>query len=128
MGTNKRTDDEMNTDRVRIGNIDDLKLDTQDDVTTAWQALSEVIDPEVGLDIVTMGLVYSVEMWDDNVIRVDMTLTTPACPMGTHIQQSAVVAVQQACPDATVDVQLVWDPPWSPAMISPEGIEELRRS
>lgn len=96
------------------------------DVDKAWKALSRVIDPEVGLNIVSMGLVYTVEMWENDVIQVEMTLTTRACPMGAHIQGAAEGVLHECFPNHKIDIQLVWDPPWSPAMISPEGLAELR--
>lgn len=92
-----------------------------------WQALSTVIDPEVGLDIVTMGLIYKLDTAKDNVAIVEMTLTTKGCPMSGYLKDAAEKAVQQAYPDDDVIVVIVWDPPWSPAMISKEGLERVQR-
>lgn len=91
------------------------------------QALSRVIDPEVGLDIVTMGLIYNVHADKPGTVGVDMTLTTPGCPMSGYLQGAARQAVAEACPDDSVSIRLVWDPPWTPAMISRDGLDALRR-
>ena len=81
-------------------------------------ALRSVIDPEVGMNVVDLGLVYGIEIAPKQV-RVSMTMTTPACPMGSMITEDAREAIRDIVPeDAEVDVQLVWDPPWSPALMS----------
>jgi len=98
-----------------------------DAIEKAWVALGEVIDPEVGLDIVSMGLVYGVEVWPDGSVQVEMTLTTQGCPMGGYIVESAKAVLRREFPDANVLVNLVWQPPWSPAMISPDALKALRR-
>lgn len=83
-----------------------------------WQALGTVIDPELGLDIVTMGLVYEVELEGD-VVRVTHTLTTPGCPMEGIITQGIRDALAQVEGIREVETQLTWDPAWNPAMIAP---------
>lgn len=90
------------------------------------EALREVIDPELGLDIVSLGLVYQVTVDTDGDAVVAMTLTTPYCPMGPMIE-SQVHAVTQFLPGIKdVKVDLVWDPPWDPhTMASDEAKLEL---
>ena len=81
-------------------------------------ALRNVIDPEVGMNVVDLGLVYGIEI-APNRVRVNMTMTTPACPMGSMITEDACEAIRDIAPEAAeIDVQLVWDPPWSPALMS----------
>jgi metal-sulfur cluster biosynthetic enzyme len=80
------------------------------DQESVYAALREVIDPEIGCNIVDLGLVYDVALQGAAVL-VRMTLTTPVCPMS----ESLVWGVKQA------QVELVWDPPWSPAMMTPAG-------
>ena len=81
-------------------------------------ALRNVIDPEVGMNVVDLGLVYGIEI-APNRVRVNMTMTTPACPMGSMITEDAREAIRDIAPEAAeIDVQLVWDPPWSPALMS----------
>ena len=84
-------------------------------------ALRGVYDPELGLDVVSLGLVYDVALESD-VVVVTMTLTTPGCPASESISYMAREAVLAADPRAggDVDVRLVWDPPWNPAMMDDE--------
>ncbi|HMO56513.1 MAG TPA: metal-sulfur cluster assembly factor [Roseiflexaceae bacterium] len=93
-------------------------------------ALKNVIDPEIGLDIVSLGLVYNVEIQEDGKrIAVDMTLTTPACPAGPQILEQArrevigLNAVYQTLED--VHINLVWTPFWNPSMMTEDAREEL---
>lgn len=80
------------------------------------EALREVIDPEVGLDIVTMGLVYDVEVDDGHAI-ITHTLTTPGCPLERYITD-AIRAVVYAQPGINqVTTRLVWEPRWTPAVM-----------
>lgn len=81
-------------------------------------ALRSVIDPEVGMNIIDLGLVYGIEATDDHIYVV-MTMTTPACPMGTYITDSVRHTLRALAPDiADIQVHLVWDPPWHPGMMS----------
>ena len=81
------------------------------------EALSRVVDPEAGVNIVDLGLVYGIEIADGR-IHVRMTMTTPACPMGDMILDDAHRAIQDVAPDATIELELVWDPPWTPERMS----------
>lgn len=79
--------------------------------------LRQVIDPEVGMNIVALGLVYRVEVAADRV-RIEMTMTSPACPMGEMIVGDAEAALAKALPaNLRPDIQLVWEPPWEPSMM-----------
>ena len=81
-------------------------------------ALRFVVDPEVGLNVVDLGLVYSIEV-SAKRIGVRMTMTTPACPVADTLVESARAAVRAAAPGITnIDIELVWDPPWNPDMMS----------
>lgn len=84
------------------------------------EKLQDVIDPELGVDIVNLGLVYSVEI-DDSNINILMTMTTPSCPMHNYITRQTADAVEHLYPWMHVQVKLVWDPPWSPEMMSDEA-------
>ena len=83
-----------------------------------WNALRQVVDPEIGLNVVDLGLVYSVECVDRDV-RVAMTMTTAACPLHEYLADAAAAAIREQVPElARVTVDIVWEPPWSPAMMS----------
>lgn len=86
--------------------------------------LVDVIDPEVGIGIVDLGLVYDVAV-DDHAIAVTMTMTTPACPLGAYLETSVKQAMADLADSRLVTVDLVFDPPWSPEMISDEGRRQL---
>ena len=94
------------------------------DKNVALMALRNVIDPEVGLDIVTMGLIYGIEISPDE-IAVAFTLTTRGCPMGATITSMAQESLEGIADRRRVRLALVWEPAWNPKMISAEGREVL---
>jgi len=84
-----------------------------------------VIDPELGINIVDLGLVYSAEVLG-NRARVVMTMTTPACPMHAYLTQRARSMLIARFDDLEeVNVELAWDPPWGPQMMSPAARKQL---
>ena len=96
-----------------------------DPVKAAWDALSGVYDPELCLDVVSLGLVYDVRDQYGTVV-VEMTLTTPGCPVSESLPQEAREAVRQVVdPRVGVQVEVVWDPPWSPAMMHEDAASAL---
>lgn len=95
---------------------------TEDDVR---DVLTNVVDPEIGMDIVNLGLIYAVNI-EEKAINIDMTLTTPACPAGPQIMAEAQARLKEAYPDrGEVNINLVWSPFWNPSMMSEEAREEL---
>lgn len=97
-------------------------MPTEEEVRSA---LHTVIDPEVGMNIVDLGLVYRVEI-SGNTLQVDLTMTTPACPMGEMILGNARQALAALMPpDAEIDLKLVWEPPWNPGRMSAHARERL---
>ena len=93
----------------------DVPLD-EDAIRTA---LRKVKDPEAGLNIIDLGLVYDVAIADDKV-HVKMTLTSPACPVGPQIMHEADTAVRGVEGVKDVKIELVWDPYWTPERIDPK--------
>jgi metal-sulfur cluster biosynthetic enzyme len=90
------------------------------------ELLREVIDPEIGVNIVDLGLVYDVRLSGDDVAMVRMTLTTPGCPLGGYIDDEIRNTLWDAPGVADVDVRIVWDPPWDPdEMMSDWAKEQL---
>lgn len=88
-------------------------------------ALRQVVDPELGVSIVDLGLIYGTEARDGR-IHVRMTMTTPACPMEELLMEMVHSAILRELPDArTVEVDLVWDPPWGPEMMSDAAKSQL---
>jgi len=89
------------------------------------QTLRAVNDPEVGVNIVDLGLIYSTEITRD-AVRIAMTMTTPACPMHSYLREEVREAILcQHDEVEEVNVEVVWDPPWSPQMISERGKRQL---
>jgi metal-sulfur cluster biosynthetic enzyme len=93
-------------------------------------ALKNVYDPEIGLDVVNLGLIYNVDVENSGkTVNVDMTLTTPACPAGPQIIEQArreISALRDVFGDLEdVNINLVWTPFWNPSMMSEEAREEL---
>ena len=94
------------------------------DVADVEECLCDVIDPELGINVVDLGLLYGVEIGSSNEITLDMTLTSAACPLTDVIEEQARQVLDHLSDD--VRVQWVWLPPWGPDKITPEGREQLR--
>ncbi|MCH7594374.1 MAG: DUF59 domain-containing protein [Chloroflexi bacterium] len=84
------------------------------------EALKEVYDPEIPVNIVDLGLIYDVEV-EDGEVAVEMTLTAQGCGMGPYIAQQAEWRIAELEGVEDVEVELVWDPPWSPELITDDG-------
>jgi metal-sulfur cluster biosynthetic enzyme len=88
-------------------------------------ALSQVTDPEVGENIVDLGLVYGIEV-NQNIATINLTLTSSACPMGEMVLEDIHKTLTKMMPsEMEFDINLVWDPPWSPDMMSAEAKQRL---
>jgi metal-sulfur cluster biosynthetic enzyme len=89
-----------------------------------FEALKAVVDPEIGIDIVNLGLIYDVAL-NDNNISVKMTLTSPGCPVGPMLQ-SQVYGIAAGMPGArNVQVDVVWVPPWDPRTMASEEAKDI---
>jgi len=88
-------------------------------------ALSTVYDPEVPVNIVQFGLVYGLDISPENVVTLTMSLTSPSCPSAASIPKECETKIKAVPGVKDVTVNIVWDPPWGPEMISPEGRKKL---
>ena len=94
--------------------------------TVALAILQNVVDPEIGLNVVDLGLIYQLDFDEVNrKIYCAMTLTTRFCPMGESISDAVKSALESAFPEYEIAIELTFDPPWSHEMISEEGREFL---
>ena len=85
------------------------------------EALRSVEDPEAGMNIVDLGLVYTI-VAEPGRVRVEMTMTSPACPVGPYLVDEAAAAIRMLAAEGTeVRVDLVWEPPWTPERMSPQA-------
>lgn len=96
-----------------------------DPVAAAWDCLREVLDPEIPISLVDLGLIYGVEM-DASRVVVSMTFTATACPCMEFIREDVTDRLQQESWIDGVEIQEVWDPPWTTDRISAEGRAQLR--
>ncbi len=94
---------------------------TVDDVT---EAMKDVVDPELGINVVDLGLVYDVHLDEGHNVVLDMTLTSAACPLTDVIMDQTNSALEGIVND--VAINWVWMPPWGPDKITPDGREQLR--
>lgn len=92
------------------------------------EKLKEVYDPEIGINIVDLGLVYEINVFEEGDVQVIMTLTTPGCPLHGSISEGTRQAIMSLEGAKNVNVDLVWSPPWSPEMMSEEAKKQLGRA
>ena len=88
------------------------------------EALQQVYDPEIPVDIVNLGLVYEIAI-EDGIVRLKMTTTSPGCPVGDFLAQEVKRAVETLEGVDAVSVEFVWAPPWRPEMMSPAAKQKL---
>lgn len=106
------------TARAEVANVEDVE-----------EALRDVVDPELGINVVDLGLLYDVRVEPDNTATLDMTLTTAACPLTDVIEDQTRAALTSGPGGGLVDdfrINWVWIPPWGPEKITEEGREQLR--
>jgi len=96
-------------------------MTTTDDVK---EALYDVVDPELGINVVDLGLIYGLALDDDNTAIIDMTLTSAACPLQDVIEDQTRSALDGLVKDFRIN--WVWMPPWGPDKITDDGREQLR--
>ncbi|MBA3899648.1 MAG: metal-sulfur cluster assembly factor [Bacteroidetes bacterium] len=86
-----------------------------------YEILKEVIDPELGLNIIDLGLVYNIAFQPENTINILLTLTSPGCPMGEAIMDDIKYSIKKPFPDYEVVIELTFEPAWSTEKVSEEG-------
>lgn len=109
---------DVNGPSTPVGLAGLLALD--DDAAPVWAALRTVIDPELGINLVDLGLVYGVTV-SDGIAYITLTVTTPACPIGSFLQDQVRWAVLRLDGILGVEVEVVHDPPWTPALMSDDA-------
>ena len=98
-------------------------LPTIDDVE---EAMRDVVDPELGINVVDLGLVYGIDVDAEAVAKIDMTLTSAACPLTDVIEDQSRAAVVSSGLCTDIEINWVWLPPWGPDKITDDGREQLR--
>lgn len=104
---------------------DTTSAEAEQTIARIYDALHNVLDPELGVNIVDLGLVYNVDLREDGFVTITMTLTTPGCPMHESIGEGVGAALQPIDGVTGGTIQLVWEPRWEPSMMTEAGREEL---
>jgi metal-sulfur cluster biosynthetic enzyme len=94
------------------------------DVEDVTEALKDVVDPELGINIVDLGLIYGLSVEEPRTAVIDMTLTSAACPLTDEIEEQVTLALEGLVDDHRIN--WVWMPPWGMEKITPDGREQLR--
>lgn len=98
-----------------------------DKVKRIVEALRDVYDPEIPINVYDLGLIYDIRLEDGNKLKVKMTLTAVGCPLAQDLGYRVGEALQAAVPEATdIDIDLVFDPPWTPLKMTPLGREMFK--
>lgn len=90
-----------------------------------YDTLKNIIDPELGINIVDLGLIYEIIFDSDNVIQIKMTLSSKGCPMGDVIMDNINNELSEKFPQFKHNVELIWEPKWTTDYVTPEGRKEL---
>ena len=129
MNKNIQIDETIKRDVVDIGTPNDMSKPSNEEIeritADVITQIKTVYDPEIPVDIYELGLIYRVELEDDRTLKIDMTLTAPGCPVAGEMP----IWVQDACSVIEgvnrVEVSMVFDPPWTPDLMSDEARLEL---
>jgi len=106
---------EQQTSSAELAKIEDVE-----------EAMRDVVDPELGINVVDLGLVYGVTVEEDNTASIDMTLTSPACPLTDVIEDQLTSVLTTTGVVRDYHINWVWMPPWGPEKITDEGRQQLR--
>jgi metal-sulfur cluster biosynthetic enzyme len=110
--------------RDELPNTDLIDWSARPSVEDLMEALKDVVDPELGINVVDLGLVYDLHVEEDNSVTIDMTLTSAACPLTDVIEDQTQSALDGLVTDFRIN--WVWMPPWGLEMITEDGRDQLR--
>jgi metal-sulfur cluster biosynthetic enzyme len=110
--------------RDQLPEVDLVEWASRPSVEDVTEALKDVVDPELGINVVDLGLVYGLHVEEDNSVTIDMTLTSAACPLTDVIEDQTETALDGLVPDYRIN--WVWMPPWGLEMITEDGRDQLR--
>ncbi|HEX8733331.1 MAG TPA: iron-sulfur cluster assembly protein [Ktedonobacterales bacterium] len=120
----RATDTTDTTDTTTVADAN-TTTDTPDMTAEIFEALKNVYDPELGVNIVDLGLVYGVDIREDGYCTLTMTLTTPGCPMHESIGEGVGAALSTVEGVTGGEIKIVWEPRWEPSMMTDAGRSEL---
>ena len=114
------------SDRVvdQLPDVDLTELSAAGTEEDLWEALKDVVDPELGINVVDLGLIYGLHLEPDNTVTIDMTLTSAACPLTDVIEDQTNTALEGLVNGFAIN--WVWMPPWGLEKITEDGREQLR--
>jgi metal-sulfur cluster biosynthetic enzyme len=110
--------------REQLPDVDVVEWPSRPSVEDVTEALKDVVDPELGINVVDLGLIYGLHVEEDNSVTIDMTLTSAACPLTDVIEDQTETALDGLVPDFRIN--WVWMPPWGLEMITDDGRDQLR--
>ena len=110
--------------RDQLPDVDLVEWGSRPSVEDVTEALKDVVDPELGINVVDLGLVYGLHVEEDNSVTIDMTLTSAACPLTDVIEDQTEAALDGLVTDFRIN--WVWMPPWGLEMITEDGRDQLR--
>ncbi len=119
----------INTCSSRFGCrvVSGAKVDKEAIKKKVIEALKNVYDPEIPVDVWNLGLIYGIDVDDEGKVKIRMTLTAPGCPVASIVALQAEETVREMVPEAKdVEVEIVFDPPWDPRRVTPEGRKMLK--
>lgn len=103
----------MELNEEKLERIENEKLTKE-----IYEKMEKIIDPELGIDIVNLGLIYEVNLYEEESVEIKITLTTMGCPFADQIQNNIVESLEELDEIKTVNVKLVWYPAWTPERMS----------
>ncbi len=113
-------------DLSELPDLSELSAEDIKQLEDIEEAMRDVVDPELGINVVDLGLVYGLRVEEDNIAVLDMTLTSAACPLTDVIEDQSRNALVRSGLVEDLKINWVWIPPWGPDKITEDGREQLR--